>query len=1356
MLIKLNYNTSASNYYLVIYWGNKEIVNNNFTQYLNNYYTGTQSFINNISSNTTSVVNKILTDFSGRKNFWSNTIDLKSQFKINSYIDNNAWLWSINRINAKIIDGQPSFSSQPTRYPVRKDVSYDLPNVINDNIKLVFQLNSEGFNGTENTQQIKAYDYQITNTTHCQIILINDENNYIPVFSAEFHYNPKKKNLNSRPYSLVKLNNITQSAFQKKIEDPILIKHFYANSVESKRQFFNYQNLILQYLNTLDNFVANLFFGVNFNDVSGYFAGSSLEISKKVLKSFSQPNSFDTIPSLQLDKYESEAIFNSINIVPSTTYCTFDKGVLSYNTTHKLPSGTAFEIYKPTSFTCNGLDIYNQGQGFSNDYTLKFYFEYNNQNVLEKELFLTASKYFITQNEYEQRLLNNLETTPYYYISNPDSGDTSPISATKYNEFRLFGYSGMIPDLKDNASVLLTNRAFSPKDNTKYTKEEYIEFLKSQGIVDEEDINNAILDYLESGNSFYVIDLNKHSNQYVKLKNIDIGVTQYTENSPVYWTRPKSKSLSSASLTDQGFRELSAVINGGFVTSLSAPPYTITNVEVGSNSVIESLNIISLGSGIVPGYYESFIKPSPSETSVEQPGLISFTVLPNGRINSESISIRNSGSNFSFGFTTTIGNVIFNPSAVATSYPQLRVVVSNVSKFTITTDSNGLIASMTQTELPSEGFNYSFKFNPKSLVGLGYTSDANIDIIYNGFSQVDSFFIASSGLNPGQLEDYTLYNDENKIINEISFTDDTEELVVIDSEIINQIPKPSENVSPNQISIICRVIPKNNLNFSGTLQINIYQKDNNELIKVFSSDIIEVNEGFINYNNIHINISGIQFLSNFEYYYVGISQNISNGVLVVKGKQYSEKSFDFELSSEYVNDQILPIYGGYSTNSQQGLDLFYNPVIKNIGLGTIFGNNTNSVFVGMFKTNNDILGELSISLSTSFGLYLSNKILINALSSNVSNVNFSLSTTLSAGTIFTSANIISNPSLLPDNVFISRDMSRYNYSNLGMSTESNLIIQGQRVPFNFIFYKIFRRLSTKIYAGFNYNDRILTLPQENDKRQILPTIQIDGSWGYSGDIINVPVSIYPRSMVSRFSTISSNLPLYNYVDYDHDIYLTIGFQSSNVSYVEKVYLQATPKWTATWMNRQLSDYKNTNIYNVLQKSVIEKVNYFIGSPSTNIGVNGEPKLAIFEGTFLPQGSTSTSLPIMVSIGSYSGVQFFINNQNTPIIDSFNTISSSDSTFYTSISSTLRTESIYFKAFYYTLSTAVIDINWNVGFGYTSIDINSSQNFSASPVAINSNIPIQRINFINISKTSSEQDSLNYGFPIGDSFVIRSI
>jgi hypothetical protein len=326
-----------------------------------------------------------------------------------------------------------------------------------------------------------------------------------------------------------------------------------------------------------------------------------------------------------------------------------------------------------------------------------------------------------------------------------------------------------------------------------------------------------------------------------------------------------------------------------------------------------------------------------------------------------------------------------------------------------------------------------------------------------------------------------------------------------------------------------------------------------------------------------------------------------------------------------------------------------------------------------------------------------------------------------------------------------------------MATSSQVLIGEQLANFSFIFNKVFGGVSNEIYAGFNYYDYAeFGLANPNELRVVEPFNVVDSWWSYKAKPIQNSLSIYPRSYLDRSSYLGSSVAAFSYIGYTHDMYVNIGYNSSGIYYQENaIQLSAFPQWKTTWMERKESNIKDFSIFDVLQESYSESINYAVGLANTFIGITTGYKNAIFEGTFQPGGNLSLPVSVSIGLGTDSGVQLFINNNSTPLIDTFSVVSIGNTTVVGTLTTTERNSSVFFKAYYYTFSTASIDIKWNTGVGLTLINKYSSDSVSPQPISLNSGMPIDNIIFLNISKSEEEALSVNYGYPLGDSFVIRS-
>jgi hypothetical protein len=1378
LLIKLNYiNSSISNYNLTFYWGNNDssFISTNSNTNSSIKYVGTQNFINKLGILTTSSIQTNITSISGRKNFWSNTTPYSIGFTTQCFVESDPYLWAPDRINETLIDGVFSEQSQPTRYFAYENVNFN--NILSSNQNYVYFYGDFITSGTkQNTSANASYDLKnLFESNFASSLNIKSleklYNRNVPANIFIFEKNPKKINLQN-DYSIVYNTQIVPSAFVKVIPDENLWIAFAEYLPAAKNYSLALNELKSLYLNTLDNFIADLFFGVNFNNVDEYFAGENLIISRNTLKNFTQPYGTTDTPPLNFSEYEEKSIYEAVHIVSSKEFLIFDQGRLTLYNDYNLPSDTAFEIYKPISLVCNGIDPYSQGQGLALDYTLNLKFGYNNQNYLNKILYLMASKYLISESDYNNRIFNNQDTIGYYYLANPDSTDYSDYSVSSINEFRLYGYSGLIPNLKDGSVVPILTKSFSPKDSTKYTYEEFIDYLRSQGITNSDDINEAIQDYLDAGNSFYTINLDKFSNNFNALTSISICAANYVVNQPKYWNEGfDEKFLEPAQIDDTGFTNLTANILSGIATAfVGSPPYTISNIPVGYNCRLKSVTVNSFGSSQIPGGYTAWFLPPDNQKSDEQPAQIEFSILSSGILDPSSIKILNPGSNFYFGFSTFL-NVGFTSTGIGTSSASITLVMDNVSEFSATVNTSKIITSFTQTKPPAIGYNAGFKFNPRALVGLGYTSFADIDIKINNAPTIDSFLIAPLNLQPGDLENINNFSTPNTNLSNLNYTAGSQTYLLYEDEIFNSITVPYSfgNKQISFVTISCKLIELNGKNPSGDIQFKIYALEDNIKTEVASSDRISITEISRNsYSDLNIpiyfNFANTLVSLSQSVYYVSIKQNLTNCFLSIKGSFTGISTSDYSiLSSDIYNDpNYFIIAGGISTNGYD-LDIAKAP----INLSNIFGSDlliSDTIGANInLRKNSEYEGanNLSLKISTTYnsetGIIFSNLVNVASLSSTFTGVAFTFNSTLYSGTIINSASLISANPLFINQAFASRSLSQYDGVLLGMSTLSQIGLSNTSVNFNFVFNKLFNQVSPDIYGAFNYTDKSqFGLAKPNRLRESDPVNVVDGYWSYKSDLVNQPLSIYPRAFLNNTSVIGTSLPVYQYLGYSHDIYVNIGYNSNGIYNQETITLNAYPKWKVTWMDRTTSNYKNFSIFNVIQQSYVDSINYLQGSANTIIGISTGVKSGIFEGTFQPSGNLASTVPVSITIGTSAGVQLYINNNSQPLIDTFSTISTGIIVSSSSLSVSERSLPVYFKVYYFSLSTSMIQVNWNVGAGNTLINYNSiSSGITPNPVSLNSGAPIDNIVFFNVSKTLEDAESVNSGYPPGDSFVIRS-
>jgi hypothetical protein len=1359
LLIHLNYKTAKTTQYLTFYWGTSypAFISTGYS-IGTSIYVGTNNFISNIGFLSTSAIASSLSNYSGRKNFWSNLVPYNLKFNSQAYSQMFPVLWAYNRSNQTLIDGVYASDLAPPFYNVVNSptltgfftssglYSYIYFNFLTSGLQGEINNSAEVIvNNIFASQQEQNYDFAE---------LQKQFSEYIPLGVAELQFNPKLLNLGTNGYGVVNYTQDLPSAFVATIQDPAIWQYFAAQLVSAKNYYLSLSDIVSTNLLPLDNFVADFLFGSTVNNVSSYFEAPELSISIGSLKDFTQPYGTVNTDPLNFTEYEEKAIYDSTNIISSKEFATFQQGVLTLLDDYNLPANNTFEIYKPISYVCNGIDPFNQGVGLNYDYTLNLTFQYEDQSYLQKTLYLMASKFLLTPNQYQTRINNNQTVIGYYDVADPNSSNTNADSVSSIGEFALYGYAGLIPDLKDGVIRPILTRSFSTTGG-----------------------NNT--------NSNTV-----QSNEFVSLVGISVCTTNYALEKTPYWNanmpvKPNSARNNINNVLDYGnsygFTQLSSqIINGYAVSSLSGlGTFILTNIPVGSNCKVTGFSVNSLGAGMSSGNYTAWLYPPALSTAFPcpSPAQISYNIS-SGQLFASSLSLSSPGGNnyyydFDFqlvggGFNTTIG----------TSYPSIHVEVNNLAKFTASVN-NYTLTSFVQTVAPTQGYLQGFTLNDGCFYGLGYTASAKINITVGAAPTVDSFFIAENNLSPGDLEYYGDFTAPQGSLISLNYSGGNQYFTLYDDEIFNSFLSTGDLNGENidYVTIICKLIEYDNLEPSGFITINLYSNLFGIKTLVASSNQI-TSENFSPYSYqsvtipIHYILNGSD--SQASEYYLSIKNNLVNSSLSIQGTYtgISTSNYYIPNSSVYNDPNNVYIPGSISTS---GYDLDLGVINTPIGISSVFGSNNISIATSVANvylrkdptynvTSNQITLSVNATYNSSTNTIVSNPIYTSSLTTSFTGVAFTFGNNFPAGTIINSSNLIFSQNLAPNQVYIARSMSQY--SQVGLATTNQLSLNSIDVNFNFTFNKLFGQISNMIYGAFNYDPNFLPvqdaaanqlqIPGPNNLRVVNPTNVVDGYWSFSAQTINSAVSIYPRSWFNYNNFLGIGTTAYIYMGYSHDIYVNIGYNSNKTFYEELIVLNAEPKWNATWMSRNSYDYKNFSVSNVIQQTYLDNIYYHIGLGSTNFGVNTGPKSAIFSGTFNPSfGNLNSEVPVTINIGTSSGVQLYINGSSQPLIDTFSVISAGSTSVVGYLTTSQRNSPVNFNILYFTLATANIEVYWTQQGISSLISSTSSSQVLNQPQQINNGYPVDNISFLNVSQTYAEATSVNYGFPPGDSFVIRS-
>lgn len=194
----------------------------------------------------------------------------------------------------------------------------------------------------------------------------------------------------------------------------------------------------------------------------------------------------------------------------------------------KVPVSSNFEVYQELSLLCEAIDPNISGDKIGLDYTFKLKLQDSNKNILEKDLYLNASKFFLSDEEYNTRVDKGLSVVGYYKLGTEDE-QTAKADGTLESipDYHLYGYAGCIPDLKMQESRPISTRVVGSDKQDGQTREQFIASLPPGT-----DINEALANY---EGDFITIDLNHYPEKWVALKEIAMTTSKYSFDTNPYW-----------------------------------------------------------------------------------------------------------------------------------------------------------------------------------------------------------------------------------------------------------------------------------------------------------------------------------------------------------------------------------------------------------------------------------------------------------------------------------------------------------------------------------------------------------------------------------------------------------------------------------------------------------------------------------------------------------------------------------------------------------------------------------------------------------------------------------------------------
>jgi hypothetical protein len=564
--IKIKYPSSITNNiwsHLVFYFGTHDFY---FQTGYPSYSSGIAATFDYTNLNTSLVINP-------KKSFFKNDFNNYVTFEKTGINDNNVYLFSINKTHYNFIDGEYSEPIDPFRYKINETI-VNSSNIAENN-SLLNYANPEKFEfiavclATKNSgilYETPSNEIVVFYTSPMPFELIPSDwsdFNYYPSVPSE--YDVICKIILQYPDSFssgtCKINNANQQIINNcSISYIEMVADNFAKPVLGNSDVASYlfspfyrilQNLRNKKLSVAFDVIAYSMIpyasGMNINNFRNVsqFSDENLNYYKMLHSIVKRPinellkNSIEPY-ALQLEADSLQQISDWAILSPSTNIATLYSNEL-LNNKITLPIDSEFEIYQEESFLCEAINPNLSGNKVGQDYTFRLKFETLDENYLIKDLYVNNSTFFLTDQEYQNRLDKNLSVIGYYKQS----------TLTNMDAYRLYGYAGVIPDLAMIESRLIDTKVVNPIDNS-ITSEDYVP------------------------------DSNKYSNKFVTIKDLGVSVSQYSYSSEPYWTNNFNNLI--------GCLNIASVITPEAISDIVADSFTIASF--GYDTADGSINYI--------------------------------------------------------------------------------------------------------------------------------------------------------------------------------------------------------------------------------------------------------------------------------------------------------------------------------------------------------------------------------------------------------------------------------------------------------------------------------------------------------------------------------------------------------------------------------------------------------------------------------------------------------------------------------------------------------------------------------------------------------------------------------------------
>lgn len=387
-------------------------------------------------------------------------------------------------------------------------------------------------------------EYEIFAKIIVRIMSDTSESSYRPrTFIDYLHYEPSYGNdkiSNDNYFSFMYGNFIERPFIPNYLEtvlSPLFIPLIYMTPVTNSRVGGMHYNSL--YLFNMDDVgdIYNIYWKIPVQhplvDLSDYVPVDNLY-------TFMNNNVIQEYGQLEMSEYIRKSVSQMAEFQFSTILGFFyaddtnsNFGTVCYNNKN-IYTPSKLEIHLPIINSCHE---YIEEPKLKYDYSFRFNFKSINMDYIKKDLFLSASKYYIEDDQAEELVSLGLDPGKYLW----------PSKLNSINEWVMYGRTSLIPDLVGGEDATIEMRQFKPRDPTLPLYDEFVADLRIQYADDlnsgdpfrikraNENILDAISDqeYLYGG--FDNPDTRTLSDLIYSMDDFSIGVSLYNTTGIPIW-----------------------------------------------------------------------------------------------------------------------------------------------------------------------------------------------------------------------------------------------------------------------------------------------------------------------------------------------------------------------------------------------------------------------------------------------------------------------------------------------------------------------------------------------------------------------------------------------------------------------------------------------------------------------------------------------------------------------------------------------------------------------------------------------------------------------------------------------------